>query len=94
MLKIAIAQRNYTVGDFAAKEPCRNNCHIWIDSGGRAAALLVVAIARYDSSSRLASHPARTTQTDHLFLYASLDTCHEFREYRLCGFALSFYNTR
>jgi len=38
--------------------------------GGRAAALLVVAIARYDASSRLVAHPPGTTQ-NHSFLCVS-----------------------
>jgi len=36
-----------------------NNCYILIASDGRTAALLVVSMARYDSSSRLALHPAK-----------------------------------
>lgn len=49
-------------------ERARNNLRICSASDGRAAALLVVAIARYDSSSRLASHPDRRVQIHNLFL--------------------------
>jgi len=45
-----------------AQEPFKNKWFIWTGPDRRAAALLGVAIARYDSFSRLASHPARTAQ--------------------------------
>src|SRR5688572_1497302 len=49
------------------KGRARNNFPICSTSDGRTAALLVVAIARYDSSSRLALHPARRVQIGKLF---------------------------
>jgi hypothetical protein len=49
------------------KERARNNFPICSTSDGRTVALLVVAIARYDSSSRLALHPARRVQIGKLF---------------------------
>jgi hypothetical protein len=48
-----------------------NNCHNGTRSDGRAAALFVVAIARYDCSSRLASHRAEAAQLFHLFIHGS-----------------------
>ncbi|MEN3364027.1 MAG: hypothetical protein V7606_1301 [Burkholderiales bacterium] len=48
--------------------PRRDNLHNFAGRSGRAAALLVVAIARYDSSSRLASHPATSAKLHKLFL--------------------------
>ena len=60
------------VATMLAKAPHRNNLHNFACRSGRAAALLVVAIARYDSSSRLASPPATTAKLHKLFLRGAL----------------------